>query len=253
MRRPHNSVTFCSGCYRGIRRTGWTLVSADVLAASWKFDFKFLISFQFFTLQTHFSAIHFWIHHPPSKNVRKHLPKCGTSSMSLNIRSNWLLIHTPQPVQSPSQAPLIPRRTARVAALRVSATTPPLWVWFYFFKIRNAKKTNLETNFFLTPFFFFLSPLFCNHAQSLPDMQTLAEDGLSSPPLGPPNFLQLSKESAGSTSSKNSSCDTDDFVLVPHISADSCKCQHTVCKLVYSNLVFVWEVGLLVRTYILWI
>lgn len=66
--------------------------------------------------------------------------------------------------------------------------------------------------------------------QSLPDMQTLAEDGLSSPPLGPPNFLQLSKESAGSTSSKNSSCDTDDFVLVPHISADSCKCQHlSIC------------------------
>uniref|UniRef100_A0A8C7XWZ4 non-specific serine/threonine protein kinase n=1 Tax=Oryzias sinensis TaxID=183150 RepID=A0A8C7XWZ4_9TELE len=58
---------------------------------------------------------------------------------------------------------------------------------------------------------------------SLPDMQTLVEDGLSSPPLGPPNFLQLSKESAGSTSSKNSSCDTDDFVLVPHIAADSCK------------------------------
>uniref|UniRef100_A0A3B5L5W3 non-specific serine/threonine protein kinase n=1 Tax=Xiphophorus couchianus TaxID=32473 RepID=A0A3B5L5W3_9TELE len=57
--------------------------------------------------------------------------------------------------------------------------------------------------------------------QSLPDMQTLVEDGLSSPPLGPPNFLQLSKESAGSTSSKNSSCDTDDFVLVPHISTDS--------------------------------
>uniref|UniRef100_A0A667WUD9 non-specific serine/threonine protein kinase n=1 Tax=Myripristis murdjan TaxID=586833 RepID=A0A667WUD9_9TELE len=28
-------------------------------------------------------------------------------------------------------------------------------------------------------------------------------------------------ESAGSTSSKNSSCDTDDFVLVPHLSADS--------------------------------
>uniref|UniRef100_A0A671VIY9 non-specific serine/threonine protein kinase n=1 Tax=Sparus aurata TaxID=8175 RepID=A0A671VIY9_SPAAU len=61
-----------------------------------------------------------------------------------------------------------------------------------------------------------------NSPPSLPDMQTLAEDGLSSPPLGPPNFLQLSKESAGSTSSKNSSCDTDDFVLVPHISTDSC-------------------------------
>uniref|UniRef100_A0A8C9Y697 non-specific serine/threonine protein kinase n=1 Tax=Sander lucioperca TaxID=283035 RepID=A0A8C9Y697_SANLU len=55
------------------------------------------------------------------------------------------------------------------------------------------------------------------------NMQTLAEDGLSSPPLGPPNFLQLSKESAGSTSSKNSSSDTDDFVLVPHIATDSCK------------------------------
>uniref|UniRef100_A0A3Q3ETR7 non-specific serine/threonine protein kinase n=1 Tax=Labrus bergylta TaxID=56723 RepID=A0A3Q3ETR7_9LABR len=60
-----------------------------------------------------------------------------------------------------------------------------------------------------------------NSPPSLPDMQTLAEDGLSSPPLGPPNFLQLSKESAGSTSSKNSSCDTDDFVLVPNISTDS--------------------------------
>uniref|UniRef100_A0A8C4ERU9 non-specific serine/threonine protein kinase n=1 Tax=Dicentrarchus labrax TaxID=13489 RepID=A0A8C4ERU9_DICLA len=70
-----------------------------------------------------------------------------------------------------------------------------------------------------------LNPIFLSSlsatAQSLPDMQTLAEDGLSSPPLGPPNFLQLSKESAGSTSSKNSSCDTDDFVLVPHISTDS--------------------------------
>ncbi|XP_068172903.1 serine/threonine-protein kinase ULK2 isoform X2 [Antennarius striatus] len=60
-----------------------------------------------------------------------------------------------------------------------------------------------------------------NSPPSLPDMQTLVEDGLSSPPLGPPNFLQLSKESAGSTSSKNSSCDTDDFVLVPNISTDS--------------------------------
>ncbi|KAG7470513.1 hypothetical protein MATL_G00114650 [Megalops atlanticus] len=55
---------------------------------------------------------------------------------------------------------------------------------------------------------------------SLPDMQTLPEDVLASPPLGPPNYLQLSKESGGSTSSKNSSCDTDDFVLVPHLSAE---------------------------------
>ncbi|KAJ8257104.1 hypothetical protein COCON_G00192560 [Conger conger] len=56
--------------------------------------------------------------------------------------------------------------------------------------------------------------------QSLPDMQALPEDLLASPPLGPPSYLQLSKESGGSTSSKNSSCDTDDFVLVPHLSGD---------------------------------
>lgn len=67
-------------------------------------------------------------------------------------------------------------------------------------------------------------------------MQTLVEDGLPSPPLGPPNFLQLSKESAGSTSSKNSSCDTDDFVLVPHISADSCKCWRTLRTFAHSSL-----------------
>uniref|UniRef100_A0AAQ5YG99 non-specific serine/threonine protein kinase n=1 Tax=Amphiprion ocellaris TaxID=80972 RepID=A0AAQ5YG99_AMPOC len=75
-----------------------------------------------------------------------------------------------------------------------------------------------------------------NSPPSLPDMQTLTEDGLSSPPLGPPNFLQLSKESAGSTSSKNSSCDTDDFVLVPHISTDSCKSQHTHTHTLYVHL-----------------
>ncbi|XP_029571419.1 serine/threonine-protein kinase ULK2-like isoform X2 [Salmo trutta] len=60
-----------------------------------------------------------------------------------------------------------------------------------------------------------------NSPASLPDMQTLPEDCLSSPPLGPPNYLQLSKESGGSTSSKNSSSDTDDFVLVPHLSTES--------------------------------
>uniref|UniRef100_A0A670KIF2 non-specific serine/threonine protein kinase n=1 Tax=Podarcis muralis TaxID=64176 RepID=A0A670KIF2_PODMU len=54
---------------------------------------------------------------------------------------------------------------------------------------------------------------------SLPDMQHIQEDNLSSPPLGPPNYLQVSKDST-STSSKNSSCDTDDFVLVPHNISD---------------------------------
>uniref|UniRef100_G1P999 non-specific serine/threonine protein kinase n=1 Tax=Myotis lucifugus TaxID=59463 RepID=G1P999_MYOLU len=55
---------------------------------------------------------------------------------------------------------------------------------------------------------------------SLADMQHIQEENLSSPPLGPPNYLQMSKDSA-STSSKNSSCDTDDLVMVPHnISSD---------------------------------
>uniref|UniRef100_A0A8C5T1T7 non-specific serine/threonine protein kinase n=2 Tax=Malurus cyaneus samueli TaxID=2593467 RepID=A0A8C5T1T7_9PASS len=67
-------------------------------------------------------------------------------------------------------------------------------------------------------FFYFLFPT--TPLQSLPDMQHIQEENLSSPPLGPPNYLQVSKDSA-STSSKNSSCDTDDFVLVPHnISSD---------------------------------
>uniref|UniRef100_A0A672L2B4 non-specific serine/threonine protein kinase n=1 Tax=Sinocyclocheilus grahami TaxID=75366 RepID=A0A672L2B4_SINGR len=65
---------------------------------------------------------------------------------------------------------------------------------------------------------------------SLPDMQTLPEDVLSSPPLGPPNYLQLSKESGGSTSSKNSSCDTDDFVLVPHLSGEQSCESHNVTE-----------------------
>ncbi|XP_045146217.1 serine/threonine-protein kinase ULK2 [Echinops telfairi] len=50
---------------------------------------------------------------------------------------------------------------------------------------------------------------------TLPDMQHVQEENLSSPPLGPPNYLQVSNDST-STSSKNSSGDMDDFVLVPH-------------------------------------
>uniref|UniRef100_A0A8D0GWC3 non-specific serine/threonine protein kinase n=2 Tax=Sphenodon punctatus TaxID=8508 RepID=A0A8D0GWC3_SPHPU len=65
-----------------------------------------------------------------------------------------------------------------------------------------------------------LHPLFLQVPKHLFNMQHIQEDNLSSPPLGPPNYLQVSKDSA-STSSKNSSCDTDDFVLVPHnISSD---------------------------------
>uniref|UniRef100_A0AAR2L6X0 non-specific serine/threonine protein kinase n=1 Tax=Pygocentrus nattereri TaxID=42514 RepID=A0AAR2L6X0_PYGNA len=73
---------------------------------------------------------------------------------------------------------------------------------------------------------------------SLPDMQTLPEDVLSSPPLGPPNYLQLSKESGGSTSSKNSSCDTDDFVLVPHLSGEQLFFQTLSCiSVLFASMV----------------
>uniref|UniRef100_A0A8D2L8J2 non-specific serine/threonine protein kinase n=1 Tax=Varanus komodoensis TaxID=61221 RepID=A0A8D2L8J2_VARKO len=49
---------------------------------------------------------------------------------------------------------------------------------------------------------------------SLGEMPHLQEKALASPVQGSPGFLHGSKESAGS-SSKNSSCDTDDFVMVP--------------------------------------
>ncbi|TNN63668.1 Serine/threonine-protein kinase ULK2 [Liparis tanakae] len=47
-----------------------------------------------------------------------------------------------------------------------------------------------------------------------------ADSSCGSSPCIRYNSPPLSKESAGSTSSKNSSSDTDDFVLVPHISTD---------------------------------
>lgn len=49
---------------------------------------------------------------------------------------------------------------------------------------------------------------------SLGELPHLQEKALASPTQGSPGFLHGSKESAGS-SSKNSSCDTDDFVMVP--------------------------------------
>uniref|UniRef100_A0A8C9G8U8 non-specific serine/threonine protein kinase n=1 Tax=Pavo cristatus TaxID=9049 RepID=A0A8C9G8U8_PAVCR len=77
--------------------------------------------------------------------------------------------------------------------------------------LQRNQKDRMDFGMFLTP---------PSLLQSLPDMQHIQEENLSSPPLGPPNYLQVSKDSA-STSSKNSSCDTDDFVLVPHnISSD---------------------------------
>lgn len=39
VRRPHNSVTFCSDCCRGIRRTGWTLVSVGICSLIYLLSF----------------------------------------------------------------------------------------------------------------------------------------------------------------------------------------------------------------------
>uniref|UniRef100_A0A9J7ZSK2 non-specific serine/threonine protein kinase n=1 Tax=Cyprinus carpio carpio TaxID=630221 RepID=A0A9J7ZSK2_CYPCA len=107
---------------------------------------------------------------------------------------------------------------------------PPFQVRFMMLKLKSCndygiQKGNGTDSAKGNPAFTFTFVL-----QSLPDMQTLPEDVLSSPPLGPPNYLQLSKESGGSTSSKNSSCDTDDFVLVPHLSGEQSCESHNVTK-----------------------
>uniref|UniRef100_A0A8D0F4G3 non-specific serine/threonine protein kinase n=1 Tax=Strix occidentalis caurina TaxID=311401 RepID=A0A8D0F4G3_STROC len=58
--------------------------------------------------------------------------------------------------------------------------------------------------------------------QSLGEMQQqLQEKALASPTQDSPGFLHGSKDSAGS-SSKNSSCDTDDFVMVPAQFSSKC-------------------------------
>ncbi|XP_069788598.1 serine/threonine-protein kinase ULK1 isoform X3 [Narcine bancroftii] len=55
---------------------------------------------------------------------------------------------------------------------------------------------------------------------SLADVHPLREKNIASPLQEAPGFLQASKDSAGS--SKNSSCDIDDFVLVPYSSPTHC-------------------------------
>lgn len=219
-------------------------------------------------MQTRFSAILFWSRRPPSKNVSAEnaFPK----NIVLHVHINQLNFDC-----RPSACPVPVPSTSITAADSscgsspcIRYNSPPVsftCIMFFWDKQQiksmllrlklvitalasqqqqqqweqNATTSNPhpQAELLLNPFSCLLS--LCKRTQSLPDMQTLAEDGLSSPPLGPPNFLQLSKESAGSTSSKNSSCDIDDFVLVPHISADSCKCLHTACKLAYSSLLFV--------------
>lgn len=49
--------------------------------------------------------------------------------------------------------------------------------------------------------------------QSVAEMQQLQHKTLASPTQDAPGFLL--KDSAGNSSSKNSSCDMDDFVMVP--------------------------------------
>uniref|UniRef100_A0A8C0B8G1 non-specific serine/threonine protein kinase n=1 Tax=Buteo japonicus TaxID=224669 RepID=A0A8C0B8G1_9AVES len=58
------------------------------------------------------------------------------------------------------------------------------------------------------------APFQASSPQDLQMQQQLQEKALASPTQDSPGFLHGSKESAGS-SSKNSSCDTDDFVMVP--------------------------------------
>ncbi|KAM8797762.1 serine/threonine-protein kinase ULK1 isoform 1-T1 [Eudromia elegans] len=85
--------------------------------------------------------------------------------------------------------------------------------------------------------------------QSLGEMQQqLQEKTLTSPTQDSPGFLHGSKESAGS-SSKNSSCDTDDFVMVPaqfssDITAEAAGGKPIQDSLMYSGSSLVASAGL---------
>ncbi|XP_062445641.1 serine/threonine-protein kinase ULK1 isoform X3 [Rhea pennata] len=84
--------------------------------------------------------------------------------------------------------------------------------------------------------------------QSLGEMQQLQEKALTSPTQNSPGFLHGSKDSAGS-SSKNSSCDTDDFVMVPaqfssDITAEAAGGKPIQDSLMYSGSSLVTSAGL---------
>ncbi|XP_050779436.1 serine/threonine-protein kinase ULK1 isoform X3 [Gopherus flavomarginatus] len=83
--------------------------------------------------------------------------------------------------------------------------------------------------------------------QSLGEMQQLREKALVSPAQDSPGFLHGSKDSAGS-SSKNSSCDTDDFVMVPaqfssDITAEAAGGKPVQDSLMYSESSLVTSAG----------
>ncbi|XP_064889418.1 serine/threonine-protein kinase ULK1 isoform X5 [Columba livia] len=85
--------------------------------------------------------------------------------------------------------------------------------------------------------------------QSLGEMQQqLQEKALASPTQDSPGFLHASKDSAGS-SSKNSSCDTDDFVMVPaqfssDLTAEAAGGKPIQDSLMYSGSSLVTSAGL---------
>uniref|UniRef100_A0A803V310 non-specific serine/threonine protein kinase n=1 Tax=Ficedula albicollis TaxID=59894 RepID=A0A803V310_FICAL len=85
--------------------------------------------------------------------------------------------------------------------------------------------------------------------QSLGEMQQqLQEKALASPTQDSPGFLHRSKDSAGS-SSKNSSCDTDDFVMVPaqfssDLAAEAAGGKPVQDSLMYSGSSLVTSAGL---------
>ncbi|KAM7144763.1 serine/threonine-protein kinase ULK1 isoform 1-T1 [Macrochelys suwanniensis] len=73
--------------------------------------------------------------------------------------------------------------------------------------------------------------------QSLGEMQQLREKALVSPAQDSPGFLHGSKDSAES-SSKNSSCDTDDFVMVPAQFASDLTAEAAGGKPVQDSLMY---------------
>ncbi|XP_074461975.1 serine/threonine-protein kinase ULK1 isoform X6 [Larus michahellis] len=80
-----------------------------------------------------------------------------------------------------------------------------------------------------------------SHLASPPSLgemqQQLQEKALASPTQDSPGFLHGSKESAGS-SSKNSSCDTDDFVMVPAQFSSDLAAEATGGKPIQDSLMY---------------
>lgn len=139
----HNLATFCLGCCRGIRKTGWTLVSGDNMSLNIK-QFMYLV-WHTLIFSVPLTPTDAFFSHPflePSSTIKKckhkghiptleHLLYYAFTSSSLKSMINRVFI-CPQHVQCQSPAPPMQWRTVPVAAPHASATTPLLWVWYYF-------------------------------------------------------------------------------------------------------------------------